>query len=146
MLIKRWKQKRNNKKAAAVLRRLLSADEKDLPERVDIDCSKLEQPLKVINIMGIPYEVIEVDQISKEQMLAGEIDFIHQIIRLDKGLSSETKGQTLMHEIMHGVCQGLGLYELGGSECAIQSIASALYQIFHEHFIFSFETVSETEH
>lgn len=137
--------KKKNKKAVAVLRRLLEADDKELPDRVDIDRSAEESPPKTINIIGIPYEVIEVDQIAKDQMLAGEIDFINQIIRLDKGLSSETKGQTLMHEILHGVCQGLGLYELGTNECAIQSIASALYQIFHEHLIFSFEMVSETE-
>lgn len=32
MLIKWWKRKRNSKKAAATLRRLLDADEKKLPE------------------------------------------------------------------------------------------------------------------
>ena len=108
--------------------------------------NKAKGVAKEVLIMGIPYRVIEVEQINKEQLLAGEIDFVNQIIRLDKGLSSKVKGQTLMHEIMHGICQGLGLYELGSNECAIQSIASVLYQIFQEHFIFSCEMESETKH
>lgn len=47
------------------------------------------------------------------------------------------KEQVLMHEILHAVFDLLGLDKLGEDEKKVQSIATALHQIFSTQTIFS---------
>lgn len=90
-----------------------------------------------INILGINYEVREVEVVSKETFLLGEIDYINQVIKLDKALADEKKCQILMHEILHGILESLGLDEINDDEKMVQSIAAALYHLFSSQTIFS---------
>ena len=64
--------------------------------------------------------------------LLGQIDYIEQKIRIDKTLTEDRKGQVLMHELLHGITEGLGLNELNDNETAIQSIAAGLYLALSE--------------
>lgn len=91
-----------------------------------------------INIMGVTYEVKEVDEVSNTENLSGLIDYRTCEILLDKNIAQEVKEHTLVHEIVHGVLSSLGMYDLNNDESAVQSIASALYCTFKPFITFSF--------
>lgn len=85
---------------------------------------------KTVNILGITYKVLEVDTVNKNEPRFGELNFATSEIRIDKELPDEKKIQVFMHEILHGVFDGLGMEELCTDERAVQSIATALCCIF----------------
>ena len=84
---------------------------------------------KTISILGIDYNIEYVEVVNKEEPRFGQVDFFESKIRIDKSLSEDMKKQTLLHEILHCICQGLGLYDIGENENAIQSMATALYDV-----------------
>lgn len=91
-----------------------------------------------VKIAGITYQVREVEVVNKETYLFGEINYITQVIKIDSSLTQERKRQVLMHEIIHGVLEVLGLDELNEDEKVVQSISAILYHIFTSQVIFSF--------
>lgn len=90
-----------------------------------------------INILGIPYEVVEVDQIEKNCRVVGQIDYMNQTIKIEKGLAKDYRDQTIFHEILHGILEGLGYNDINSDEQKVQSIASALHQVFGSQITFS---------
>ena len=68
-----------------------------------------------VNILGCNYSIEYVDNpsnvdIYKRESLWGQIDFWTRTIRIyDKDLSVEDVWQTLLHEIIHGICEQLHL-------------------------------------
>lgn len=87
---------------------------------------KMELPKKV-NILGLTYDVQEVEVVDRGEALWGKIDHNSQVIRIDANATEERKGQTFLHEVLHGVLAGLGFEELNADESAVQSISAALY-------------------
>ena len=85
--------------------------------------------LDKVTVMGVEYAIEYVDVVDKENPRFGQVNFFESKIKIDNSLSDDMRKQTLIHEILHCVCQGLGLYDLGENENAIQSIATALYDI-----------------
>lgn len=85
---------------------------------------------ETVNILGITYKVIEVDVVNKNEPRFGELNFATSEIRIDQELPDEKKIQVLMHEILHGIFDGLGMEELCKDERSVQSIATALCCIF----------------
>jgi predicted restriction endonuclease len=94
--------------------------------------------MKNINILGLTYEIKEVDVVNKEVLRAGEINYITQEIKIDKSLSTEKKNITLLHEIIHGICDQLQFDDLANNEQMVQGLAVALHQILKDGFTFSF--------
>lgn len=92
--------------------------------------------IKEVNIMGVIYQVNEVDVVDKEELCKGKINYLTNEIRIDRGLVQSAKEQTLMHEILHAVFDLLGLYELNEDESKVQGIATALHQVFISQVIF----------
>ncbi len=92
--------------------------------------------IREINILGVVYQVNEVDVVDKEDLCKGKINYLTNEIRIDKGLVQSAKEQTLMHEILHAVFDLLGLDELNADESKVQGIATALHQIFTSQDIF----------
>ena len=84
----------------------------------------------IVNILGIPYTVEEVDRIDPDVRMFGQIDYPNQRILLEKGMAPEYAKQTLMHEILHGILEGLGYDDINSDDQKVQSIATALYQVF----------------
>ena len=82
-----------------------------------------------VSILGVVYKIEYVEVVNKEDPRFGQTDFFNSVIKIDSSLSDDMKKQTLIHEIMHCICWALGLYDIGENENAIQSIASALYDI-----------------
>lgn len=99
-------------------------------------CEKQEDA-KRLNILGVLYEVKEVDVVNKTEPRRGEINYLTNEIRIDKNMPKSLKEQVLMHEIMHAVFDLLGLHELGEDEEKVQSIATALHHVFTSQTIFS---------
>lgn len=91
-----------------------------------------------INILGLCYEVILTDQVSTSESLNGMIDYQNLRILLDKNLAPDLLKQTFIHEVIHGVLNGLGMDDLRDDEKAVQGIASTLYCTFKDYFTFSF--------
>lgn len=92
----------------------------------------MEQKIK---ILGIEYELEEVEQVDKNQRLFGEINFVNQTIRIERGLSADRKKQVLLHEILHGICEQLGIEDINNNENLIQSLSSSLYQVLKDNKI-----------
>lgn len=85
-----------------------------------------------VNILGLTYKVNEVEVVSKEELRAGEINFLTQEIKIDKTLSVEKKNIALLHEVIHGICDQLHFEELSNNEQMVQGIAVALHQILKD--------------
>jgi Zn-dependent peptidase ImmA (M78 family) len=92
---------------------------------------------KEINILGLTYSVEEVEVVNKEDLRKGEIDFFKGLIKIDQTMSKTQKEQVLMHEILHAVLETLGFHELNDNEHLVQSLATALHQVFTAQTIFS---------
>ncbi len=90
-----------------------------------------------INILGVMYTVEEVDPVNKTDPRRGEINFLTNEIKIDKNMPETLKGQVLMHEILHATFDLLGMDKLAEDEKKVQSIATALHQIFTAQTIFS---------
>lgn len=56
--------------------------------------------IEKIDILGVEYTVSEVDVVNKEELRKGEINFLTNEIRIDKGMPGTLKEQVLMHEML----------------------------------------------
>lgn len=88
-----------------------------------------------INILGVQYNVIEVPIVCRDEFRKGQIDYIKNEITIDKALPKESHDQVLMHEIIHAICDLQGLYDIGDDENKVQSLATALHQVFKDNAI-----------
>lgn len=84
---------------------------------------------KTINILGLEYKIEEVEQVDKNQRLFGEIDYVNQIIKVEKDLTTDKKIEVLIHEIIHGIFEALSFEEENKNEHLTQALACSLYQI-----------------
>lgn len=92
---------------------------------------------KSINILGVTYKIKEVKVVNKHTPRNGEINFCNQTIKIDKSLPDDKKRQVLLHEILHGICELLGMDDIGDDEHVIQSLATALHHVLFTQTIFS---------
>lgn len=97
----------------------------------------MDKPVKNIRILGLSYEIQEVEVVNKGVPRAGEIDFLGQVIKIDKSLSDDRKQITLLHEVIHGICEQLQFDEVGDNEQVVQGLAVALHQILKDGFAIS---------
>lgn len=92
---------------------------------------------RTIEILGVTYTISEVDTVNKTNPRRGEINYLSNEIKIDKNMPMSLKNQVLMHEILHAVFDLLGLDDLSEDEEKVQSIATALHQVFTAQSIFS---------
>ena len=91
-----------------------------------------------IDILGIRYTVNEVECVSKDELRKGQINFLTNEIFIDKTMTSQNKRITLIHEIIHGIAEALGMQDLCEDENRVQALATALYYVTtHNKAIFS---------
>lgn len=91
--------------------------------------------MKNINILGLTYTIEEVEQVDKNTRLFGEVDFVKQTIKIEKGLTEEKKLNVLLHEVLHAIFAELNFTNENENEHLIQSLANALYQILKSNNI-----------
>lgn len=101
--------------------------------------------IKEINILGVLYQVNEVDVVDKEELCKGKINYLTNEIRIDRGLVQSAKEQTLMHEILHAVFDLLGLDELNVDENKVQGIATALHHVFTNQTVFESQPATNSD-
>ena len=90
-----------------------------------------------IDILGVKFSVIEVDVVDKYSPKKGEINYLTNEIKLDKGMPPTLRNQVLTHEILHAIFDLLGFEELGADEKMVQCLATAIHQVFTPNTIFS---------
>lgn len=85
-----------------------------------------------VNICGIKYKIKEKDVINEgdEGIVQGRIEYSKQKIFLKKNLPEQTKEETLVHEIVHGILLHTGWMDLTSNEQFVQSLSNAIYQSF----------------
>lgn len=98
--------------------------------------------MRQLNIMGVIFTIQEVDVVDKANPKKGEINYLTGEIKIDKNMPPTLKDQTLMHEIIHAICDLNGWYELGEDEEKVQGLATALHQVLAAQAIFSYEMAS----
>ena len=89
-----------------------------------------------INILGVEFDVKEVDVVDKFEPKKGEINYLTNEIKIDRNMPKSLKEQVLMHEILHGLFDLLCWDEMRDNEEKVQSLATALHQIFTGQVIF----------
>lgn len=92
-----------------------------------------------IKVFGLNYEIEEVDKIDgckEDEFIVGQIQHIQQKILIRKDLSKERKKVTLLHEIFHAIFQQLGFDEEHDNEHLINSLSTALIQVFNDNKYF----------
>jgi hypothetical protein len=91
---------------------------------------EMQIPSKV-KILGITYDIEEVDVINREIFRLGEINYVSSKIKILSDLSVEKKEETLLHEIYHGIFNALEMdYH---DEVTIQKLAAVLHQIIKDN-------------
>ena len=77
--------------------------------------------------MGMDYAIEQVEFISREELLVAQIDYLKQKIYLLSDIGQQKKEQAILHEIIHGVFNALGLDYT--DEQLTQSLACTLHQV-----------------
>lgn len=85
-----------------------------------------------IKILGLTYEIEQVDFISREENLAGQFSEENLKILLRKDLPDQYKEQVLIHELVHGILVTIGS-ELYEDEKFVTSFANVLHQILTDN-------------
>ena len=98
----------------------------------------VEKPMKMpksIRIMGVDYEIKEVEHLDDGKcLLAGQISYKDSEIRILKNDQSlQNKEITLLHEMFHGLCDSLDLKIINDNESHIDMLARGLYQVIKEN-------------
>lgn len=85
-----------------------------------------------IRICGIPYRLKYEDVIdeNEEGIICGKIIPSKNIIKLKKGMTTESEREVLIHEMVHGILNHLGKSELSCDEEFVQLMANAIYNHF----------------
>ena len=98
---------------------------------------QIEDCPKTIDILGIKYQINEVECVSKNELRKGQINFLTNEILIDKTMTEQNKHITLIHEIIHGITEALGMNDLCEDENRVQALATALYYVVtHNKTIF----------
>jgi len=95
------------------------------PEMIDTETTIVKQ----IDILGTEYLIHLIGQISKDELVLGEIDYTNQIITLDSSMKTDVMSVTLLHEVIHGILFANGLNNENANEHLIQCLASGLHQV-----------------
>lgn len=98
-----------------------------------------EKSVKSIKILGVDYKVVYSEQIDKYSKILGQINYVDKTIEIDKALSKDIEGLTLLHEILHGIFNLLGYQDYRDDEQLVQSLSATLHQVLKDNkeFIFS---------
>lgn len=88
-----------------------------------------------VRIGGVDYTVIMEERIIDDEgrALRGQIDYNAAKIKLEPNVQDEQgKKQTLMHEIMHGICKHFEL-SINDDEDTINKIATGMYMVIADN-------------
>lgn len=84
----------------------------------------------IVNICGIPHKVIEYEDNFNADCHFGMIDYKECEIRINKDMTCASKGETICHEMLHGILMHLGYDDLSSNEQFVRALGNAIYQSF----------------
>lgn len=84
----------------------------------------------IVNICGIPHEVIETEDKFNVDCHLGQIDYKDLTIKINKDMHIIEKYETICHEMVHGILVHLGYNDLSNDEQFVQALGNAIYQGF----------------
>lgn len=87
----------------------------------------------VINIVGIDYEVKEIEDLMNKFGMLGQASLDKAIIEIDSGLSETKKQQTLVHEVLHACFNEAGYGANEQDEDMINRVGIVLYQVLKDN-------------
>nr|DAY29652.1 MAG TPA: SprT-like family protein [Caudoviricetes sp.] len=82
-----------------------------------------------VEILGVNYEIKELDIIDENPNVLGQIVYQKQQIEIKKSLKKDMKNTTIIHEMIHGILFHSGKQELNKNEDLIESLSNSIYQI-----------------
>lgn len=82
-----------------------------------------------VEILGVNYEIKELDIIDENPNVLGQIIYQKQEIQIKKSLLKDMKNSTIIHEIVHGILFHSGKQELNEKEDLVESLSSSIYQV-----------------
>ena len=82
-----------------------------------------------VEILGVNYEIKELDIIDENPNVLGQIVYQKQEIQIKKSLLKDMKNSTIIHEIVHGILFHSGKQELNEKEDLVESLSSSIYQV-----------------
>ena len=82
-----------------------------------------------IEILGVNYEIKELEIIDENPNVLGQIVYQKQEIQIKKSLLKDMKNSTIIHEIVHGILFHSGKQELNEKEDLVESLSSSIYQV-----------------
>lgn len=82
-----------------------------------------------VEILGVNYEIKELDIVDENPNVLGQIVYQKQEIQIKKPLLKDMKNSTIIHEIVHGILFHSGKQELNEKEDLVESISSSIYQV-----------------
>lgn len=86
--------------------------------------------LKQVKIGYLKYQVVEVESVNKFEPRKGEIDLYQRQIRIDKDMTDQDKRETLLHEIIHGLDEFIGI-DL--EESQVRKLGAGLATVFEDN-------------
>lgn len=84
----------------------------------------------IVNICGIPHEVIEVEDSFNIDCHMGMIEYKDLVIKINKDMPEIAKQETICHEMIHGILVHLGFNDYADNEQFVQALGNAIYQGF----------------
>lgn len=88
---------------------------------------------KHIRILGVDYEVKEVEIINDDPFLCGLCRYDTNEILIKRSISEDNKKIILIHEVIHAILGNLGFENENENENLINSLSSVLYQILKDN-------------
>lgn len=84
-----------------------------------------------VNICGILHKVILCDDNFDIDAHFGQIDYKTATIKVNNKLSGDIEGETIVHEMLHGILTHLGYDEQSNDEQFVNAVSNAIWQGFH---------------
>lgn len=75
-----------------------------------------------VEILGVNYEIKELEIIDENPNVLGQIVYQKQEIQIKKSLLKDMKNSTIIHEIVHGILFHSGKQELNEKEDLVESL------------------------
>lgn len=94
-----------------------------------------------IDVAGINYEIKEVDGLSEEHGLGGQILYEKGIIKIDSDMCQDKKEQIFVHEMLHAVFNESGYDKQ--DEDMINRLGVVLYQVLKNNNLYFGDKIEE---
>lgn len=91
-----------------------------------------------VKIGSVDYTVTEAAHRNAEsnETLCGEIDYFQAVIYINETGTKQTKEQTLLHEIVHGILITMGKGELNEDEAFVDGLSYNLHQLLTDNHLY----------